>query len=268
LISFLPSVLVRLFSHSQCRCCPGTVLNLFAQSGTMVQAVLILLLIFGQQLRNYFLQNIPTRQARSASQSFAALFRSTRDFATLAGTTLTAQSSPLAQIFSTAYQEFSQWRNSTPQATTQENHSPANLENLELTLRRAVREQMTWLERALTFLATTASTTPFIGLWYCLGDYECLSGPQYGTVATIQAVAPYCWRSSQLRSVACGYSRGDGVQPFCPPSAGPHRGYGRFLGRITVTVPLVAPRRPRVSCRRVSPCRSIVREVRSLRRSM
>jgi biopolymer transport protein TolQ len=170
----------------------GTVLNLFAQSGTMVQAVLMLLLIFSVSSWGIIFYKVyQLRQARSASQSFATLFRSTKDFATLAGANLTAPSSPLAQIFSTAYQEFSQWLQSTPQTATLEHRAPMNLENLELTLRRAVREQMTWLERTLTFLATTASTTPFIGLfgtvWGIMNAFQGLSTAQS---ATIQAVAP------------------------------------------------------------------------------
>ena len=48
-----------------------------------------------------------------------------------------------------------------------------------------------WLERTLTFLATTASTTPFIGLfgtvWGIMNAFQGLSTAQS---ATIQAVAP------------------------------------------------------------------------------
>jgi biopolymer transport protein TolQ len=170
----------------------GTVMSLFAQSGTMVQAVLMLLLIFSISSWGIILYKIyQLRQARSSSQSFATLFRGTKNFATLAGANLAAPSSPLAQIFSTAYQEFSQWRHTASQTTPPETRSSANLENLELTLRRAVREQMTWLERTLTFLATTASTTPFIGLfgtvWGIMNAFQGLSTAQS---ATIQAVAP------------------------------------------------------------------------------
>ncbi|MSQ48227.1 MAG: protein TolQ [Deltaproteobacteria bacterium] len=170
-----------------------TVMNLFAQSGTMVQAVLMLLLIFSVSSWGIIFYKVyQLRQAHSASQSFATLFRSTKDFAMLAGANLNAPSSPLARIFATAYQEFSQWRQTSPQTTPPpETRSSANLENLELTLRRAVREQMTWLERTLTFLATTASTTPFIGLfgtvWGIMNAFQGLSTAQS---ATIQAVAP------------------------------------------------------------------------------
>ena len=170
----------------------GTVLNLFAQSGTMVQGVLMLLLIFSVSSWGIIFYKVyQLRHARSSSQSFARLFRSTKDFATLASANLTAPSSPLARIFAAAYQEVSQWRQTASQTTTPENRWPANLENLELTLRRAVREQMTWLERTLTFLATTASTTPFIGLfgtvWGIMNAFQGLSTAQS---ATIQAVAP------------------------------------------------------------------------------
>jgi biopolymer transport protein TolQ len=191
--TFLLSVLgPSVLSFANVAVAQGTVLNLFAQSGTMVQAVLMLLLIFSVSSWGIIFYKIyQLRQARSTSQSFATLFRSTKDFATLAGVNLTAQKSPLARIFSTAYQEFSQWRQGASQTSPLENRSSAHFENLELTLRRAVREQMTWLERTLTFLATTASTTPFIGLfgtvWGIMNAFQGLSTAQS---ATIQAVAP------------------------------------------------------------------------------
>ena len=170
----------------------GTMLNLFTQSGTMVQAVLLLLLIFSVSSWGIIFYKIyQLRQARSASQSFATLFRSTKDFTALLGANPNSLKSPLAQIFSVAYQEFSQWLQPASQAPLRQNHASVNLENLELTLRRAVREQMVWLERTLTFLATTASTTPFIGLfgtvWGIMNAFQGLSSAQS---ATIQAVAP------------------------------------------------------------------------------
>lgn len=170
----------------------GTMLNLFTQSGTVVQAVLMLLLLFSISSWGIIFYKIyQLRQARSTSQSFVTLFRSTKDFAALLGATSNSLKSPLAQIFATAYQEFSQWLQPASQVALRQNHSPVNLESLELTLRRAVREQMVWLERTLTFLATTASTTPFIGLfgtvWGIMNAFQGLSMAQS---ATIQAVAP------------------------------------------------------------------------------
>jgi biopolymer transport protein TolQ len=136
--TFSPSVLgSSVLPFANVAVAQGTVLNLFAQSGTMVQAVLMLLLIFSVSSWGIIFYKIyQLRQARSASQSFATLFRSTKDFAMLAGVNLTAQNSPLARIFSTAYQEFSQWRQGASQTSTLENRSSAHFENLELTLRR------------------------------------------------------------------------------------------------------------------------------------
>lgn len=58
-------------------------------------------------------------------------------------------------------------------------------------MRRAIRQEVTRLERALTFLATTASATPFIGLfgtvWGIMNAFLGLSQTQS---SSIQAVAP------------------------------------------------------------------------------
>jgi biopolymer transport protein TolQ len=64
-------------------------------------------------------------------------------------------------------------------------------ENLTRTLRRATAVERTNLERYITFLATTGSTAPFIGLfgtvWGILRAFQKLSG---ATQASIQVVGP------------------------------------------------------------------------------
>lgn len=58
-------------------------------------------------------------------------------------------------------------------------------------MRRATNLELTRLEKNLTFLATTASTAPFIGLfgtvWGIMNAFQSLSTEQ---ASTIQAVAP------------------------------------------------------------------------------
>ena len=59
-------------------------------------------------------------------------------------------------------------------------------------MRREKRAQMTGLEKAVPFLATVASASPFIGLfgtvWGIMSSFQSLTGSSANT--TIQAVAP------------------------------------------------------------------------------
>jgi biopolymer transport protein TolQ len=65
--------------------------------------------------------------------------------------------SPVAEVFKAGYQEL--------QKITQGGKSDDATDNLERTLRRAAAVESTTMERYITFLATTGSTAPFIGLF-------------------------------------------------------------------------------------------------------
>src|SRR5262249_55486394 len=68
--------------------------------------------------------------------------------------------------------------------------------NVERAMRRAMSQETTRLEKALTFLATTASATPFIGLfgtvWGIMNAFRGLSVTQS---SSMQAVAPGIWEA-------------------------------------------------------------------------
>ena len=109
------------------------------------------------------------------------------------------QDSSTAQIFRAGYQELmriSRGRQQ-PAAGKQDLQDSFNdieeggVGNVERAMRRAGREQMTRLERGLTFLATTASTAPFVGLFGTVwGIMNAFLGLSSTTMTTIQAVAP------------------------------------------------------------------------------
>src|SRR2546427_729287 len=67
----------------------------------------------------------------------------------------------------------------------------AGLENVQRAMARARTQEVTSLERGLTFLATTASTAPFIGLFGTVwGIMTAFRGLSVTTSSSIQAVAP------------------------------------------------------------------------------
>jgi biopolymer transport protein TolQ len=71
------------------------------------------------------------------------------------------------------------------------NNEEGGIENIERAMRRAMRLQTTRLERALIFLATTASTAPFVGLFGTVwGIMDAFRGLAVTKTSSIQAVAP------------------------------------------------------------------------------
>jgi biopolymer transport protein TolQ len=92
------------------------------------------------------------------------------------------QGSPLARVFHAGYVEL---------AKVSQAGGAADIENVERALRRARSNEMTRLENALPFLATTGSVGPFIGLfgtvWGIMNSFLSI-GAEHG--ATLDVVAP------------------------------------------------------------------------------
>jgi len=132
--------------------------------------------------------------ARRGLRRFARVFWDTKNLSSIYAVSLEMSTNPMAQVFCAGYQELMRLtRSDEPPHST--NRLAANgaggIENVELAMRRVIREQVRWLERSLSFLATTASTAPFIGLfgtvWGIMNAFQGLSTVQS---SSLQAVAP------------------------------------------------------------------------------
>ncbi len=171
-----------------------SVVDMVIHSGPLVQLVLYLLLgfsIVSWGIAFYKFRQI--RQARRESERFTTVFWETKNLASIHNASLEMKESPVAQVFRAGYQELMRITRARKQTATGEGDFPeeGGVNNVERAMRRAMREQVTHLERALTFLATTASTAPFIGLfgtvWGIMNAFRGLSVIQS---SSIQAVAP------------------------------------------------------------------------------
>jgi biopolymer transport protein TolQ len=106
-------------------------------------------------------------RAAGASRAFLAHFRKSRKFADVLGICDRCEPSPLVGIFRAGYAELDQ------QVKDGREVAPADsgrlfvksLASIERALERAAGVETTRLTRGLPFLATTASATPFIGLF-------------------------------------------------------------------------------------------------------
>ncbi len=163
-------------------------------SGPVVQAVLYVLILFSVLswgIIFYKLRQI--RVARRQSARFIEIFWDTKNLTTIHTSSQELKQSPVAQVFRAGYQELLR-------LTRVKRQNPGDLaldtelggiDNVERAMKRATTQEITRLERALTFLATTASATPFIGLfgtvWGIMTAFRGLSVTQS---SSIQAVAP------------------------------------------------------------------------------
>jgi biopolymer transport protein TolQ len=168
-------------------------LTLLTGSGPVVQGVLYLLIFFSIASWGVILYKArQIRTARRASDRFIETFWETKNLTTVHAASQEMADSPVAQVFRAGYQELVRLTRAKRQAEeAQLSTDLGGVANVERAMRRAATQQLTSLERALTFLATTASATPFIGLfgtvWGIMNAFLGLSSTQ---TTSIQAVAP------------------------------------------------------------------------------
>jgi biopolymer transport protein TolQ len=148
------------------------VIYLVTHSNPFSQAVLAILLVFsavswGVVLYKFWQFGRAARQ----SGSFLEVFRKSSKFSEVQAVCRTLSASPLVGLFQSGYTELnSQLRaggNPEPVKPAAPGVRPTlkSLDGVDRALLRATTVEMTKLEHRLTFLATTASITPFIGLF-------------------------------------------------------------------------------------------------------
>jgi biopolymer transport protein TolQ len=168
-------------------------LTMVTGSGPVVSGVLYLLVFFSVASWGVILYKArQIRGARRVSNRFIEAFWETKNLTTIHAASQEMEQSPVAQVFRAGYQELVRLTRAKRQAEdSQLSTELGGVANVERAMRRAATQQLTQLERALTFLATTASATPFIGLfgtvWGIMHAFLGLSSTQS---STIQAVAP------------------------------------------------------------------------------
>jgi len=165
-------------------------------SGLVVQLVLYLLIlfsVFSWGIIFYKLRQV--RVARRQSARFLELFWETKNLTTIHTTSQDFKQSPVAQVFRAGYQELVRLTRTKRQSAGPEGGLDTTelvgVANVERAMKRAANQEITRLERALTFLATTASATPFIGLFGTVwGIMNAFRGLSVTHSSSIQAVAP------------------------------------------------------------------------------
>jgi biopolymer transport protein TolQ len=143
----------------------GGVAGLVARAGWVERSVLVLLLVFSLVSWAIILyKGAALSRARSQSHVFLDVFRRSAKFSEVNAVCPQLKASPLVGVFQAGYLEVNQQVRG-GQAPATGRPTVRSLESLSRSLARAAGVEVTRLERRLSFLATTASVTPFVGLF-------------------------------------------------------------------------------------------------------
>ncbi|MBN2245871.1 MAG: protein TolQ [Candidatus Aminicenantes bacterium] len=162
-------------------------LKLILTASPIVQLVILILLFFSVfSWAIIFFKRKTLKTAVIQSNKFMAVFRKSRDLTEVNEAARKFKSSPVAFLFQSAYKDLSHYTRS--QANTKLTSS--NLESINRTLVKASNREVSRLENMMSFLATTGSVTPFIGLfgtvWGIMDSFQeigLVGTPSLGTVA-------------------------------------------------------------------------------------
>jgi biopolymer transport protein TolQ len=122
-------------------------------------------------------------KATSESRKFIRAFRKASRLNEISALAETYKASPLAQVFEEVYETYKR--------QTGGSGPPRNMTALERSAQTAASESVTNLERRMTWLATIAATSPFVGLFgTVMGVVDAFHGLGTAGAATLRAVAP------------------------------------------------------------------------------
>ncbi len=171
----------------------GSLLSMVLDAGLMVQFVLLLLFIFSVvSWAIIFLKYRYYRKIKKENKDFNADYLKSSKLSEVLPAAKKYSYSTTAEVFRVGYAELSKINKQTNESAQGiEEISLSSLDNLERSMNKASNTEMTKLESALGFLATTGSASPFIGLFGTVwGIMDTFKGIGARGSATLAVVAP------------------------------------------------------------------------------
>lgn len=176
-----------------------------AGTGPVVLAVFVILIFFSVvSWAIIFYKLFQIHKANSESVRFMDFFWKTKRFDTIAAQADRFSSSPLVMLFNEGYSELKQVMDGdAKQEQSGVSTDLGDIDNVTRALRRATNQEINRLEKYTTFLATTGSASPFIGLFGTVwGIMVAFEGIGRTGSASLAVVAPGI--SEALRATAIG----------------------------------------------------------------
>lgn len=162
----------------------SALVEMLQNSGPIALGVLALLLFASLYSWTVILGKISLfRKATNESRRFVRAFRKATRLQEIAAIAADYSLSPLSQVFQDVYETYKR--------QTGGYGPPRNLVPLERSAQTAASEAVTKMERRLTWLATIAAVSPFVGLFgTVMGVVDAFHGLGTAGAATLRAVAP------------------------------------------------------------------------------
>lgn len=158
--------------------------RMFSNIGPIAISVLVLLLIASLYSWTIIFGKMGTfKKATAQSRKFIRTFRKATRLQEIAALTGDYSASPLAQVFEDVYETY--------RRQTGGSGPPRSLTPLERTAQTAANEAITSLERRMTWLATIASASPFVGLFgTVMGVVDAFGAIGVSGAGSLKTVAP------------------------------------------------------------------------------
>jgi len=163
-------------------------IKLILQGSIIVQLVLLILLFFSVfSWAVIFFKRNTLKAASLQSRKFLSVFRQSKNLLEVNEASKKYKASPLASLFRAAYKELAYMTKSDPNPKL----TSDNMESINRALIKASNREVNKLEKMMSFLATTGSVTPFIGLfgtvWGIMDAFQEIGESQ---TTALQVVAP------------------------------------------------------------------------------
>jgi biopolymer transport protein TolQ len=164
------------------------IFEIIGQTGWVARGVLLLLLLFSLISWAMIFQKLGMfGRIRRQSDQFLRIFRATRGVANPQA--LANAGSPFSSVYAAGYRELQSQVGGAPA-----NPHPPKLKSLQavtVSMQLASAEEVRRVEKGMSWLATTGSVTPFIGLFGTVwGIIDAFSGLGSAGAASLRAVAP------------------------------------------------------------------------------
>jgi biopolymer transport protein TolQ len=162
----------------------GALMDMMHNIGSIAMCVLGLLLIASLYSWTIIFGKMGSfGKATNESRKFIRAFRKATRLNEISALAENYKASPLAQVFEEVYETYKR--------QTGGSGPPRNITALERSAQTAASESITNLERRMTWLATIAATSPFVGLFgTVMGVVDAFQGLGTAGAATLRAVAP------------------------------------------------------------------------------
>src|SRR5579862_8081870 len=162
----------------------GEVVDMISNTGAVAKLVLLVLLAFSLISWAIILTKWSLlRRARTQSGRFVRAFRKAQRLQDIAAVADQFKPSPLVGVFEGAYEDYRR------QAAS--GGGLRSLVSIQRGMQIGASEEITRLERNVTWLAITAAVTPFVGLFGTVwGIIDAFHGLGTAGAATLRAVAP------------------------------------------------------------------------------